>query len=79
MERKIPVYGALLSTWPAASGVIVEDGTAYVAANRYQLEDLTPIILKTTDYGRTWTKIVDSAAVQWDGPGSAAPDTLRGG
>jgi len=32
VERKIPVYGLLLSTWPAASGVLVEDGTAYVAA-----------------------------------------------
>ncbi len=32
VERRIPVYGALLSTWPAASGVLVEDGTAYVAA-----------------------------------------------
>ncbi len=31
-ERRIPVYGSLLSTWPAASGVLVEDGTAYVAA-----------------------------------------------
>jgi outer membrane protein assembly factor BamB len=31
-ERKIPVFGRLLSTWPAASGVLVEDGTAYVAA-----------------------------------------------
>ncbi len=33
-------------------------GGAYVAANRYQLEDRSPIILKTTDYGRTWTRIV---------------------
>lgn len=31
-ERKIPVYGTLLSTWPAASGVLVEDDVAYVAA-----------------------------------------------
>ncbi len=31
-ERKIPVYGSLLSTWPAASGVLVENGIAYVAA-----------------------------------------------
>jgi len=31
-ERKIPVYGRLLSTWPAASGILVEDGIAYVAA-----------------------------------------------
>jgi photosystem II stability/assembly factor-like uncharacterized protein len=33
-------------------------GAAYVAANRYQLDDPAPIILKTTDYGRTWTRIV---------------------
>ncbi len=32
VERRIPVYGSLLSTWPVASGVLVEDGTAYVAA-----------------------------------------------
>jgi len=32
LERKIPVYGALLSTWPAAAGVVVENGTAYFAA-----------------------------------------------
>jgi len=31
-ERWIPVYGALHSTWPAASGVLVADGVAYVAA-----------------------------------------------
>ncbi len=31
-ERRIPVYGSLLSTWPAASGVLVENGIAYVAA-----------------------------------------------
>lgn len=31
-ERKIPVYGKLISTWPAASGVAVENDTAYVAA-----------------------------------------------
>lgn len=32
VERKIPVYGSLMSTWPAASGVLVEDGVAYFAA-----------------------------------------------
>jgi outer membrane protein assembly factor BamB len=31
-ERKIAVYGSLLSTWPAASGVLVENGIAYAAA-----------------------------------------------
>ncbi len=32
VERKIPVYGRLLSTWPVASGVLVEDGVVYVGA-----------------------------------------------
>jgi len=31
-ERTIPVYGSLMSTWPAASGVLVADGIAYAAA-----------------------------------------------
>jgi outer membrane protein assembly factor BamB len=31
-ERRIPVYGALVSTWPVSSGVIVDGGTAYFAA-----------------------------------------------
>ncbi len=32
VERKIPVYGSLISTWPVAGGVLVEKGTAYFAA-----------------------------------------------
>lgn len=32
VERRIPVYGTLPSTWPAASGVLVDQGVAYVAA-----------------------------------------------
>ncbi len=32
VERRIPIYGTLQSTWPAASGVLVDDGVAYVAA-----------------------------------------------
>ena len=33
-------------------------GTAYLAANRYQMDDFAPYIYKTTDYGAHWTKIV---------------------
>ncbi|HEU5174790.1 MAG TPA: glycosyl hydrolase [Gemmatimonadaceae bacterium] len=32
-------------------------GTAYVAGNRYQLDDFRPWLWKTSDYGRTWTRI----------------------
>ncbi|HUQ47591.1 MAG TPA: glycosyl hydrolase [Gemmatimonadaceae bacterium] len=33
-------------------------GTAYVAAKRYQLDDRKPYIYKTTDFGKTWRKII---------------------
>jgi photosystem II stability/assembly factor-like uncharacterized protein len=32
-------------------------GTAYVAADRHQSDDLRPYIYKTSDYGQTWTKL----------------------
>jgi photosystem II stability/assembly factor-like uncharacterized protein len=35
-----------------------EAGTAYVAANRYQLNDDRPLIYKTADYGKTWKLLV---------------------
>ncbi len=34
-------------------------GTAYVAANRYQQDDFAPYLWKTTDFGKTWTKITN--------------------
>ena len=32
-------------------------GTAYVAVDRHQFDDLQPYIYKTSDYGKTWTKL----------------------
>ena len=32
-------------------------GTAYVAANRFQMDDNEPYLFKTTDFGKTWTRI----------------------
>ena len=32
-------------------------GTAYVAVDRHQNDDLRPYIYKTSDYGRTWAKL----------------------
>jgi len=34
-------------------------GGAFVAANRYQQGDNQPILYKTSDFGKTWTKIVN--------------------
>jgi len=35
-----------------------EPGAAYLAVNRYKLDDFSPYIFKTTDYGRSWRPIV---------------------
>jgi photosystem II stability/assembly factor-like uncharacterized protein len=34
-------------------------GTAYVAVTAYKLDDFRPYLFKTTDYGKTWKKIVN--------------------
>ncbi len=34
-------------------------GTAYLAANRYKLDDFKPYLFKTTDFGKSWKKIVN--------------------
>ncbi|MEO8576691.1 MAG: glycosyl hydrolase, partial [Gemmatimonadales bacterium] len=34
-------------------------GTAWLAAKRYQLDDRAPYIYRTTDFGKTWTRIVN--------------------
>jgi photosystem II stability/assembly factor-like uncharacterized protein len=34
-------------------------GTAYVAVDRHQSDDLAPYIYKTSDYGKTWSRITN--------------------
>ena len=36
-----------------------DKGTAYVAATMYQFDDYRPYLYKTSDYGKSWTKIVN--------------------
>ena len=33
--------------------------TAYVTVSKYKFNDFTPLVFKTTDYGKSWTKIVE--------------------
>lgn len=37
-------------------------GTLYIAANRYQVDDRQPYVFRTTDYGKTWKKIITGIA-----------------
>lgn len=36
-----------------------DNATAYIATTRYKFNDFTPAIYKTTDYGKSWTKITN--------------------
>jgi photosystem II stability/assembly factor-like uncharacterized protein len=34
-------------------------GTAYVAVERHKMDDFAPYVFKTTDFGKTWTRLVN--------------------
>jgi photosystem II stability/assembly factor-like uncharacterized protein len=53
-------------------------GSAYLAANRYQLSDRSPYLFRTDDYGRTWTKIVGGLPAD-DFPRVIREDPVRAG
>lgn len=36
-----------------------DEGTCYVAGTKYKTGDFTPYLYKTTDYGKSWTKITN--------------------
>ena len=36
-----------------------DKGTAYIAATMYKFDDFHPYLYKTSDYGKTWTRIVE--------------------
>jgi hypothetical protein len=48
-----------------------QNGVAYLAANRYQLGDRQPYVYKTSDFGKSWTKIVNGI------PGDDFPRVVR--
>src|SRR5881394_465953 len=45
-------------SWVQASNF--NAGTAYAAFDRHTFGDMTPYVFKTTDYGRTWTPLVNA-------------------
>ncbi len=48
-----------------------DKATAYIATTRYKFNDHTPGLYKTTDYGKTWTKITNGI------PGTAFTRVVR--
>ena len=54
IERRIPVYGTLISTWPVAGGVVVEDGTVYAAAGIAHYDGTHVVALNAADGKPRW-------------------------
>ena len=52
--------------------------SAYLAGNRYQRSDRAPYVYKTSDYGKTWTKIVSGLPAD-DFPRAVREDPKRKG
>lgn len=68
-ERHIPVYGSFSSTWPVASGVLVEDGVAYAAAG-----------IANHDGTHVYALDASSGSIKWHNhtSGSLHPETSAG-
>jgi len=60
---KIP--GMPLGAWlPQVHASRYNAGEAFVVANDYRRGDFRPYIFRTTDYGKTWTRMVDEKKVK---------------
>ena len=53
--KGMPEWMMINSVEPSA----FDAGTCYVAGTKYKTGDFTPYLYKTTDYGKTWTKITN--------------------
>jgi photosystem II stability/assembly factor-like uncharacterized protein len=52
----MPVWGTVREISPS----VFDPATAYMAVDYHMMDDRDPFIYKTTDYGKTWTKISDA-------------------
>ena len=60
---KIP--GMPLGCWiPQVKASAHNAGEAFVVANDYRRGDMKPYIFRTTDYGKTWTRMIDENKVK---------------
>jgi photosystem II stability/assembly factor-like uncharacterized protein len=57
VSKNIPVspWGTIANVEPSR----FDPGTAYISVDLHQMADFDPYIFKTSDYGKTWTKISD--------------------
>ncbi|PYO39731.1 MAG: glycosyl hydrolase, partial [Gemmatimonadetes bacterium] len=53
---KLPAWGKISNIEPSH----FDAGTAYLAVDLHELDDLAPYIFKTSDFGRSWKRISDA-------------------
>jgi photosystem II stability/assembly factor-like uncharacterized protein len=61
--KKIP--GMPANCWiPQIKASVYNAGEAFVVANDYRRGDMKPYIFRTTDYGKTWSRMIDENKVK---------------
>ncbi|MBM3879703.1 MAG: hypothetical protein FJ387_08285 [Verrucomicrobia bacterium] len=73
-ERLIPVYGALQSTWPVASGVLVDGGVVYAAAGLANYDGTHLYALDAANGQVRW----HNGTSGWLGPAGTAGVSVNG-
>ncbi|TAH08011.1 MAG: glycosyl hydrolase [Sphingobacteriia bacterium] len=58
-ENVTPPEAGKWMMWNCVETDPFKKGTAYFAGTKYKLDDYAPYIFRTTDYGKTWTKITN--------------------
>jgi len=76
VERTIPVYGTLSSTWPVASGVLVEDGVAYAAAGIANYDGTHVYALETAAGKVRWQNSTSGNTAGGQGAGASVQGDL---
>ena len=58
-ENVTPPDAGKLMMWNCVESDPFKKGTAYFVGTKYKVDDFTPYIYKTEDYGKSWTKITN--------------------
>ncbi len=58
-ENVTPPDAGKWMMWNCIDISMFKKGTAYIAGTKYKLDDFTPYMYKTDDYGKTWTRITN--------------------
>jgi photosystem II stability/assembly factor-like uncharacterized protein len=58
-ENVTPPDAGKWMMWNCVETDPFKKGTAYFAGTKYKSDDFTPYLFKTSDYGKTWTKITN--------------------